>query len=266
MMTSIRPLELILREIAGSDIGVQSLISPLQSPHTYDPKPKDLIHLEKSKLFFYVSPTLDAWVVRNQLESSKNIETLAWVKHKVELSHGHHDHDHHHGDVDPHFWMNPMTVNEILAPLTNKLCEALPKNCNDFKNNSNRFSKILSKLDQEIALELKPFKNEALLSAHPFLGYFVRQYGLRQLGAVETVPGKTPTTKDIISLTKLVKKEAIKAIFSEPQISKRSIEILSEGTGLKIVQLDPQGADTKIKTYRDLIWWNTQKIKEAFQK
>lgn len=266
MMTSIRPLELVLREIVGPNVSVLSLISPLQSPHTYDPTPKDLMNLEKSTVFFYVSPTLDAWVVRSQLESPKTIETLAWVKNKVEISHDHHDHGHHHDDFDPHFWMNPLTVNEILGSLVEKLCEVFKDHCDEFKLNSNKFSTKLSQLDQEIAAELKPFKNEALLSAHPFLGYFARQYKLRQLGAVETVPGKTPTAKDIISLTKLVKKEDIKALFSEPQISIRSIEVLAEGTGLKIVQLDPQGADPKIKTYRDLIWWNTQKIKEAFQK
>ena len=72
---------------------------------------------------------------------------------------------------------------------------------------------------------------------HPSWGYFAKDYNLRQL-AVE-VDGKEPKMRALVELIKRAKKEHIRAIFTQPEFSDKSAQILAKNLNIRVIKASP---------------------------
>ena len=60
-VVTIPPLAAILSEVAGTRMEVTTLLAAGASPHTYEPRPSDVVAAEQALCLFYAHESIDGW-------------------------------------------------------------------------------------------------------------------------------------------------------------------------------------------------------------
>ncbi len=281
-VASILPLKMILDELSKGRAEVYCFMKPGVSPHTFEPKPSDLSKAANATAFFFVSDNLEGWAVNVDAESKISvIEFLP--KHEYVYYDDQHIHDHNESNahephsstlnsyedktasvIDPHFWTSPQAVLSVVPALTSKLVELDPPGAEVYERNSGEFTKDLLELDNRIQVKLDRHKGESVILFHASFLYLLRDYSLNLAGVIEPSPGKEPTPKEITKLKKLALDNNVKALFSEPQLSRNAAEVLASESDLLLFELDPLGGDKHRTSYIALIEFNVDVLLEAF--
>ncbi len=241
IFVSVRPLRMIVEAIAGDRWSVVEVLPSGASPHTYEPRPSDLKRALSGIAFLFVAPSLDGWA--SKIEHARRIEVLPFLPREARQEF----HDPHHSltpTLDPHFWTDPLAVKAILPNLTEALCGVDPDSCAQLLLGSVRFASELDALDREARSVLAGVKGSAVLLFHPSFLYMLKRYDLRLAGVIELSPGKEPSPRELKRLVEEVRRLKVKAVFSEPQFSKRPAEVIGESTGIPVAELEPYGLST----------------------
>src|SRR5690554_5167475 len=64
VLTSIKPLELLVRAVAPEDVRVSTLVSPGASPHTFALTPSKRRTLQEADIIFWVGPGMETFLSR----------------------------------------------------------------------------------------------------------------------------------------------------------------------------------------------------------
>ena len=233
VFVSIAPLGYFTRRIAGRHVTVSVLIAPGGNPHTYTPTPRQIVRLSRAGLLLCAGSGFE------QIVSSK----LAWGKQLrvVNVARGVDTHEGHEDGSDSHVWMSPRIAKTLTAGICRELCTLDPPHAEDYRNNLRKLRDDLDALDASLTKTLAPLKGKTFFVFHPALGYFAKDYGLIQ-EAVES-EGKSPGPRHISDLIARAKTAGAKAIFVQPQFSRRAAGIIAEEIGGRVVVLDPLSAD-----------------------
>lgn len=260
-VATIQPLGSIIEQIVGDQAEVVRLLPGGASPHTYEPRPSDVKKANAANALFYISDHLDSWAKR--LASKHPIEVIGFLPepfHLEPLNEGPHDQDHDHGEIDPHFWLDPLAVKAIVPYLLKAL--------DDSEANQHRAEQLIEELDslnQWIEKALAPVKGKSVLLTHSAFQYYLKRYGIKIAGVIETSPGKTPSPKRIRELIDIVRKQNVAAILTEPQLSNNPARVIAEAVGVKLVEVNPLGGVEGLLRYQDLLRHNTKNLLEALQ-
>lgn len=275
IVTTIYPFKAIIQEIVGDKIDVKSILPAGADPHTYEMLPSDFKAIQSSAAFLYGSEALDGWAARidvdNKIEMLQLVPDDFLIEIKVHNLFDDHNHNHHHGKdeeslgIDPHFWVDPLTVNAMLPALLNELIKIDPESEEYFRNNEKLFSVGLLEMDSLLRLETIDIEFRNVFTAHPFYSYFFERYDFFVAGSIEISPGYHSTPKDLKQLMDLVKKQNVKAIFTHKQHSDKPAKVLAESTGINEFELDPIGGVPGRMTYEEIIFYNLDIIKKALQ-
>lgn len=247
--TSILPTKFFIEQIAGDTINVNVLVNQGADPHTYEPKPKQMIELEKSEIYFAVGIEFeDTWLERFSksypnlkiVKTDANINKISMPSH----NHEHHEHshdDHHHHDhdedgLDPHIWLDPVLVKTQATNIANALISHFPEHKAQYEANLEKFLTSLDELDLFIKNELKNLKNREFIVYHPSWGYFAKRYDLTQI-AIE-IEGKEPKPTQLAELIDEAKEHKIGVIFVAPQFSQKSAKLIAAQTNAKVISID----------------------------
>jgi zinc transport system substrate-binding protein len=76
---------------------------------------------------------------------------------------------------------------------------------------------------------------------HPSWGYFARDFGLTQ-EPIEQL-GREPGPKALAALVREAKKDGVKVIFVQPQMSARQAQTIAQAIGGQVAALDPLSGD-----------------------
>jgi zinc transport system substrate-binding protein len=278
-VTTIHPFQEILKEVVGDRGEVHQILPPGASPHTYELRPSDLRAVASAKALFYGSENLDAWALKFRNTHCIELIKLVAADCLIHFEEEHDDrqanvnlerdekeqHHHHASGVDPHFWTDPLTVKNMLAALTEKLCTLDPTGCEIFRQNSDKFSSQLDSLHSKIKKMLIPIHGSKVMISHPFFQYFFKRYGIEIVGVIESSPGREPTPREIKGLIEQIKHENVKTIFDHTQLPDRAAKIIAESTGIKVYHLDPIGGVPGRESYDELLLYNANIILEALR-
>jgi ABC-type Zn uptake system ZnuABC Zn-binding protein ZnuA len=260
-VTTNEPLAMIIREITGDSNSVYCLVPPGVSQHTFSPKPADISRTEQALALFYISDNLDAWV--SNFENVKTIRILNEIPGN--LLRYFPDTAEEPANIDPHFWTDPVIIKSLVPRLAKIMSGLNPAKAEIYKANAVRLVKKLAQLDNEIRQALEPYKGKSVLLFHPSFLYFLSRYGLEYAGAVETAPGKQPTLQDIAALKRKIHALGLKAVYTEPQLPKRSLNVLVHATGIRVMELDPLGGVPGRNNYFDLMRFNLKNLLKGFE-
>ena len=276
LLTSIHPYELLLKELAGSEFEVKSIIPPGASPHTWSPAPSDLQNLSKASYIFINGLGLEANLEPNLLsrptprsEAAILLEDIIPVLHTDPDEHVHEDYpgpteEKHAHAQDPHLWTSPQLMSRLAGKLAKELSLVFPNSALLFESNAQRISGQMNTLSERIKSEGKGFLNPAIITYHNSFAYFCHECGVENLGWVQASPGKEPTPRELALLGDLIKQHGIKAIFLEPQMDRKAGEVLAREFGLQLLILDPLGSDSKAGSLGELINENWNTMKQSF--
>jgi zinc transport system substrate-binding protein len=243
--TSIAPQKALADAIGGKNVNTIAMIPAGASPHSYEPKPSQMIIISKAKVYFTVGIEFEeAWIGRFKSQNKNMIivdSSLGIKKIKMVAHHDEDEGEHHHeNELDPHVWTNPKNLIIMATNIKNTLIRLDPSNKVVYSKNYIKLVNSLRQTDLQIKTILKNTPNGSkFMIFHPSWGYFAKEYGLIQL-PIE-LEGKEPKAKDLIMLMSKAKKEHIKAIFVAPEFSDKSASQISNTLKIPVVKISNLG-------------------------
>jgi zinc transport system substrate-binding protein len=248
---SIPPLGYFVERIAGERVTPLVVVEAGQSPHSYNPTPKEVAALSKARVFFRVGVGFEESLVPRVerifpamkiVDLRKGIPLRMMGGHE-QCTHEGHDHDHHHhgGRPDPHSWLSPECAKIQARTICDTLSELDPPKRELYERNLKTFIEDLERVDERIAAALKPYAGREVFVFHPAFGYFLEEYGLVQV-PVE-IEGKEPTARQLATLIERARSAGVRIIFVQPQFSTKSAEAVADAIGGVVMPLDPLAAD-----------------------
>jgi zinc transport system substrate-binding protein len=259
---SLQPYATLVKMLGGARVNVVTLLPPGADPHNYEPKPAVIKAFSLAQVYFTDGSGLDKTWLPRFLGANKNVKVhdvsrnIKWMKAE------HDGHHHHHDDeLDPHIWTSPMRL-QLMALNIYEFFKVLdPDHLAYYTNRFMSTQEILRKADRKIvgAVIGLPLNRRSFIVFHPSYGYLAKDYKLTQY-SIE-VNGKEPKPKDLAKLIQIGRKNDVKAVFVQPQFSKRAAETIAKDLGAVVVETDPLSGDIlgNIQTFVDA-------LKEAGQK
>jgi zinc transport system substrate-binding protein len=248
---SIAPIGYFVREIAGDDFSVNTMVLPGANPHIYEPYPEQISKLRKSVA--YISNGFlgfeMTWLNRFY-EMNRSMVKLS-LGDKIDLiaSEDMHEGDHAEG-ADPHYWVSPKCAMTMASSVKDLLCKLNPSGEQKYKSNYSGLLLKISELDKKAKSLFSEFSGEAFMIYHPNLAYLARDYGLEEI-PVE-FEGKEPPPSRLKELIDLARAKNIRTIFVQKEYDSRNAKAIAGEIGAKIVVIDPL-SENWLKATMDII-------------
>ena len=252
VVASILPQKYFVKKIGGDRVDVSVMVLPGANPATYEPKPRQMVRLARSEIYFAIGvPFENTWLPKfaKTNPGMTIVETQAGIT-KIPMKaggHGHHGAEHDDetisaGAKDPHIWLSPLLVMVQAKNILDGLVEADPESRSFYEANYKAFIEELKELDLKLKTVFQTTgQNARFMVYHPSWGYFANTYGLEQT-PIE-LEGKKPSPRKLLELIKEARKDGIKVIFVQPQFSEKSAETIASAIGGKVVFADPLAED-----------------------
>jgi zinc transport system substrate-binding protein len=275
VFVTIAPQKYFVQQIGKDMVDVKVMVQPGADPHTYEPKPQQMVAITKAKLYFAVGiefekAKLSKITATNPdlkvIHTDHGIDKLAMEAHhhhddqaekhldtdhhEVENDHEkgeHHgdaDHDkehHEHAGLDPHIWLSPPLVKIQARTILTALQEADPQHRSVYEANFKAFTAQIDKLDADLNKTFAGNTGLQFMVFHPSWGYFAHAYGLKQV-PIE-IEGKEPKPAQLKELIQHARKNDIKVVFVQPQFSTKSAELIAREIGGQVAFADPLAED-----------------------
>lgn len=245
VFVSIVPQRFFVRQIGKELVDVHAMVPPGADPHTYEPKPRQMVSLATAKLFFAIGIEFEAARLKKILSTNPQIKVVHTDEgiQKISMTEGdHHGEDQHdHSGLDPHIWLSPPLVMMQARTMLNALGEADPVNRSYYEANYKAFMAELADLDADLKKIFADRQGLRFMVFHPSWGYFARSYGLVQV-PIE-IEGKSPKPAQLAGLIENARENNIKIIFVQPQFSSKSAELIAREIGGEVAFVDALAED-----------------------
>lgn len=145
--------------------------------------------------------------------------------------------DHDHATGDPHFWLDPRAMRDVVLALAPVMAEAGI----DLGDRAAATAAGLEALDVELRdrLSAVPDEQRRLVTGHGALGYFADAYDFEIVGTV--VPGLSssdePSARDIADLVKAIREAGAAAVFTDVGTPRSVAATVANETGARVVEL-----------------------------
>ncbi len=242
---SIIPQKSFVEAIGGDKVKVLVMVQPGDSPHTYEPKPSQMVALAQADAYFTIGVEFEkSWMERIKAQnSSMKLFDLSKGITKIPIAEHHHEgeSEHHHEDeesLDPHIWVSPANIKIIAKNIYEALIVLDVQNSDYYKQRYEHFLQSIDATDKEIReiLATTP-KGAKFMVFHPSWGYFARDYNLEQL-AIEA-EGKNPKPQQIAHLIDEAKEEQVYAVFTSPEFSDIVAKQIAKEVGVPVLKISP---------------------------
>jgi len=285
IVTTLFPTYDFAKQIGKDKINVSLLLPPGVESHTFEPKPQDVVRINKADVFIYTGKYMEPWAedllkgVSNKdlavVDSSLGIELMVEDDHEEEEDDYEKDHPqdhehghHHHGGKDPHIWVDLANDQIMVDAIAKALAKKDPANGVFYLNNAKEYNVKLADLDKRFKETLSTAKHKTIIYAGHFaFGYFAKRYGLGHVSPYDGFsPNAEPSPKAIAELINKIKGSGIKYIYYEELLDPKVARTISQETGAKLELL--HGAHNVSKdelsrgvTFLDIMEDNLKKLK-----
>ena len=242
VMVSILPQKYFVEQIGGEYVAVSVMVPAGADPHTYEPKPQQLVHLSRSRIYFAIGiPFESAWLGRFlSVNTDMHVVYTDRGIEKVPARDYHHANEHEVNPeaLDPHIWLSPPLVMLQVRTIYSELLKADQIHANTYSERYKALTGQIAHLDSELK---KQFHNlgdrNKFIVFHPAWGYFAQAYNLEQI-PIE-IEGKEPKPGDIMHIISYAREHNINVIFAQPQFSAKSAQTIADAINGEVIYADP---------------------------
>lgn len=260
VLVEVAPLAGLVRPLVDPGVEVRPIVPAGVSPHGYQLTPTDIADLSRAVMVVTVGAPLEPAINRaiDQVVSDEAVFNIADVLgidaaacDHPEHNHGHehaHSHDHGHG-ADPHLWLDPGLMREMVEPLADAIENrgiAHPQ----LSGYRKQLAAGLEVLDGSFRAQLEPFAGRAIITHHDAFRRIADRYGLVVGEVMRPVSSVEPTPGDLALAAEAIREHRAGAIFVEPQFSDALPRRIAEQAGVKVYTLDPVGSEDWINLMR----------------
>ncbi len=243
VVVSILPQQYFVNRIGGDDVEILVLVGPGQSPHSYEPTPRQLEKLSRAAVWILSGTDFEGVLVekvRAQFPSvpiadgTRGVTFRSMDDRHGDLAGRHEDHD---LNIDPHTWLGREPAKIMAKTVYDELSRIVPEQESVYRNNLALLVSDIDELFDSLSGRLSPLQGRSVLVYHPSFGYFLDEFDLHQ-EAVET-GGREPTVRTLAQLMERAKSEHAQAIFVQEQFSTVAATRIADELGIPVVPLDP---------------------------
>jgi zinc transport system substrate-binding protein len=232
---AVEPVAWLGCQMAGPPCRTIVLVPPGASAHTWEPRPADLEALQGASVYLRTGLAFEeAWTPRLQ----STIPGLRVLDLRGGLSMVDRDepHVHHSEEADPHVWSSPRAFLELADTLAPRWEAASPELAKRIRAHLPAVRTKLLSLDSLARERLGPFSGRTFVVNHPGLGYLARDYGLVQMPLESFGQELTPVI--LFEIRRTAHAQGIRAIFVQPEASRRVADQIALDLGVPTVDLD----------------------------
>lgn len=279
VVVTIAPLSGLTKPFLPQGADLRVLMAPGRSEHGYEFTPDDLAALGRADVVVLVGLGLEPKVEQflkehpSQARQVVNFGQCAGIEapddadhkdpHAAEHAehHEHDDHDHDHG-IDPHVWLDPIFVSQ-LVPAIRSAIETAEKSHGVDRSEAlrNAEAAVLAdvlKVDDEY--RAASLKGKEIVTHHAAWGRLAERYGLSVAEVLRPVESVEPDPAHTAAVVEAIKSRHVPAIFIEPQYDAGAAKRIADAAGVKVLTLDPIGTGD----WAEMMRANLKVFKEAF--
>lgn len=241
---SIAPLHYFVDRLTAEALEVNVMVPQGSSHGTYSPTARQIQKLSDSGIYFQV-PSLgyEQAFIRRLNELNPDIKHVN-LGDSVELIRGeridHGDHF-HEGGIDPHIWMSPKVMMDLLPVLRDVIVEIYPELAETINENYPYVLADVERMHFEMQEIIQSLSQRRFMIFHPALTYLARDYNLEQVSIEHE--GKEPSPAQLSHLIRHARAENVPVIFIQEEYDIRNARLVAEETGAEIVQINPLAYD-----------------------
>lgn len=270
IVVTIPVLKDLTEQVGGRHVRVTSLLSGYENEHTYSPKPSDLVAVRKARLLFEIGIGLEVWVsslVKNAgsaslrvVTTSKGIALLRDRPNREGELHAAEEEE----QGNPHIWMDPENATTMMRHITEALIQVDPAHATEYRSNQASYLRKLDQLRGDLSDRIRRLADRRFIAHHPAWPYFARRFGFQIVGTIQPQSGSEPSALHLHDLIATIKKDRIKVVVSEIQLSQKIPEMLAKETGARVVVLTTlPGGLPHTETYLDMLRYNVLQLANA---
>ncbi len=234
VVVSIPPLAWFVHGVAGDLAEVSVLLAPGDSPHTFEPTPRQMAALAGADLFLTAGVPFEL-VLRSRVDALAGGPRIAGPLADAEQDHG------HAAELDPHTWLDPAGAAAIADTAAAALTRLRPAEAARFAAGRAAVLARIAAVDRQVRTILQGHEGGTFVVFHPAFGHFAATYGLEQVAIQDH--GHEPGARRLAEVTDLARARGVGAVIVEPQFSRRAAEAVAASIGVPVVALDPLAAD-----------------------
>ena len=241
VVSAFYPLQYVAERVAGDLADVENLTEPGGEPHDLSLSVRQTAEVAEADLVVYLAGFQGA--VDEAVEQTAEGEVVeAGAAVDLEPASGGHEHTDEHGhddgDLDPHFWLDPLRMAELGDAVAGALAAVDPGNADTYEANAADLRTDLEALDAAYAEGLADCQRHTIVVSHDAFGYLAK-YGLAMEPIAGLSPDAEPTPADLAHLQEVIEHDGITTVFSERLASPALTETLADDLGIEIAVLDP---------------------------
>jgi zinc/manganese transport system substrate-binding protein len=229
----------VVEDLVDDRAAVTVLMGNGVDPHDWSPSAKDIEKVMKADLVVANGLALEEGLEKTLGEAERAGVTVFRATDHIsvrDVTPGATEGPGHDGG-DPHFWVDPISMRDVVGALTQELAIAGI----DVKDRDADLEKRLTDLDAETRATLAdvPEASRKLVTGHESMGYFADRYAFTLVGTV--IPGLSSqgevSAGELAALEATIAAEGVKAIFTEVGTPAAVAEAIGRETGVAVVEL-----------------------------
>jgi ABC-type Zn uptake system ZnuABC Zn-binding protein ZnuA len=258
----------LAENVTGDLAEVHSIVPRGVDPHEYEVLPEDIRKASDADIILANGLNLETgngWFEQLMETANKEEDTdyffLGNVIEPIYLtSNGQSD------NPDPHAWLDLSNGIKYVEEINRIVSKKDPENKEIYQENTENYVEKLKALDEsgKEKIQAIPEKNRLLVTSEGAFKYFAKAYGIDSAYIWEINTESQGTPEQMKAVINRINETSIPALFLETSVDKRSLERVSNETGVPIYDkiftdsLAEKGTDGD--NYYDMMKWNLEKI------
>jgi len=265
-------------QIGGDRVEVVALMHPLQNPHTVQPRPSFIVHLNRADLLVRIGLDYEETWLPPLVDEARNskirrggvgdVDACIGIP-LLEIPQGRITRE--QGEVhifgNPHYWLDPENMKIIARNIANGLKRIDPSVAGIYEQNLRRLEREMDELLDETQKLARPLRGQRFVAYHTTWSYLANRYGFRIIGYLEPKPGIPPSAAHLADLILRMRQEGVKVIIKEPFYENRIPNMVAQRTGATVVEICPTvGGEPGTETYPKLLRYILTKLVNAVRR
>jgi len=214
------------------------MVPPGGNPENYSPTPQQMMQFSDADIYFTIGVPAEEAILPQLISLAPGIKvvdlpTLVDRKYPPVTFPS--------GERDPHMWLSPQRVQEIVRLAAEQLTLLDPVHGDIYAANSTAYMERLVQLDNDIRSALADLPSRTIIVYHPAFGYFAADYGLTMIALEEE--GKEAAAVDLQRVIDLARAQNIKVVFYQAEIDSKQSRTLAAEIGGQAEMIAPLAPD-----------------------
>ncbi|MGH2749112.1 MAG: metal ABC transporter substrate-binding protein [Actinomycetota bacterium] len=272
VVASFYPLAFAAGAIGGDAAEVLDLTPPGGEPHDLELTSSQVLRLSEADVVFYLGAGFQPAVEQALDDVDGRVVDLlpegeehAGEDDADDADDADADADHDHEGADPHVWLDPVEMSEVVRTMVAELVALDDGNRATYEGNGRALLDRLDALHAEYTEGLADCESRVVITAHDAFGHLAERYDLEEIGIAGIDPEAEPSPQRLVEVAELARERGVTTIFFERLLPTQVAEIVADRAGVETSVLDPIETAPDDGDYLGAMRANLDALREALQ-